>query len=99
MQLTFRFFYFVTGITLVLGFVSVDDPLQKILAQLSKYSSDYPQEKVYLHFDKPIYAAGDTVYFKAYVVLAEKNQLSALSKTLYLELIDRDYSVIRRLTL
>eukprot|EP01037_Dinobryon_pediforme_P007923 gene7923-7992_t len=29
----------------------------------------YLKEKAYLHFDKPYYAAGDTIYFKAYVAL------------------------------
>ena len=45
-------------------------------------------EKAYLHFDKPYYAAGDTIYFKAYVTLGEKHQLSNLSGVLHIDLIN-----------
>ncbi|MEO8794403.1 MAG: TonB-dependent receptor plug domain-containing protein [Daejeonella sp.] len=73
------------------GFVKDNEPLKKLLAQLEKFRTEFPQEKVHLHFDKPYYAIGDTIWFKAYVLNAEHNQLSALSKILYVELInDRD---------
>lgn len=41
--------------------------------------------------DKPYYAAGEDIWFKAYVTIGEKHQLSALSSILNVELInDRD---------
>src|SRR5437868_933751 len=60
---------------------------------LSKTIADKPKpthsiEKAYLHFDKPYYAAGDTIYFKAYVTLGEKHQLSNLSGVLHIDLIN-----------
>ena len=78
---------------LVFGFVVDDEPVKKILDQLEKYRSEYPQEKVHIHLDKPYYAIGDNIWFKAYVVTAEKNQLSNLSKILYVELINEKDSV------
>lgn len=45
-------------------------------------------EKAHLHFDKPYYATGDTIYFKAYVTLGEKHQLSNLSGVLHIDLIN-----------
>jgi TonB-dependent SusC/RagA subfamily outer membrane receptor len=79
-----------TAIT-CLSFVIQDDPLKKILTQLEKYRSEYFQEKVHLHLDKPYYALGDNIWFKAYVVGAEDHRLSALSRFLYVELInDKD---------
>ncbi|RZK80584.1 MAG: hypothetical protein EOO85_00365, partial [Pedobacter sp.] len=52
-----------------LAFVSKDeDPLDRLVASLQKWSEINPQEKVYLHMDKPYYAIGDTIWFKAYVV-------------------------------
>ncbi len=73
------------------GYVKDDEPLKKILSQLEKFRTEFPQEKVHLHFDKPYYAIGDTIWFKAYVLNAEHNQLSNTSKILYVELInDRD---------
>lgn len=35
--------------------------------KVGRYNQKHLKEKVYLHFDKPFYAGGDTVYFKAYV--------------------------------
>jgi hypothetical protein len=75
------------------GFIKEDDPIKKILLQIEKYRSEYPQEKVHLHLDKPYYAIGDNIWFKAYVVIAEKNQLSNFSKILYVELINEKDSV------
>ncbi|HTK20714.1 MAG TPA: TonB-dependent receptor plug domain-containing protein [Mucilaginibacter sp.] len=46
------------------------------------------REKTYLHFDKPYYAVGDTIYFKAYVTLGPKHKLSDLSGVLHADLID-----------
>ncbi|MBK0379577.1 hypothetical protein, partial [Mucilaginibacter segetis] len=60
---------------------------------------DTVREKVHLHLDKPFYAAGDTLWFKAYVVIAGSNRLSALSKVLHIEFINRQDSVIRSLLL
>lgn len=81
------------------GFIRQDDPIKKILLQIEKYRSQYPQEKVHLHTDKPYYAIGDNIWFKAYVVNAEKNELSNLSKILYVELINEKDSIKQSLAL
>jgi len=68
-----------------------DDILQKIVNQVNKWAVEQPQEKVYMQLDKPYYAVGDDIWFKAYVTLGGKHQLSALSGVLNVELInDRD---------
>jgi len=84
---------------IVLGFVRDDEPLKKILQQIEKYRVQYPQEKIHLHMDKPYYAIGDNIWFKAYVVTAEKNELSDLSKILYVELINDKDSVKQSIAL
>lgn len=84
---------------LVFGFVIDDELLKKILTQLQKHSTEYPQEKVHLHFDKPYYTAGDSIWFKGYVITAEQNKLSDLSKILYVELIDEQDSIVQSLRL
>lgn len=81
------------------GFVRKDDPLKKIILQIEKYRLEYPQEKVHLHMDKPYYAIGDNIWFKAYVVTAEKNELSDLSKILHVELINEKDSVKQAISL
>src|SRR6185312_15668866 len=67
--------------------------------KLYEHTSLYSSEKVYLHFDKPYYYAGDTIWFKAYTVIGEHHQLSDLSKVLYCELISGGDSVINRYAL
>lgn len=46
------------------------------------------QEKVYLHLDNNCYFLGDTIWYKAYVVLADVNSPQPLSRVLYVELLD-----------
>jgi hypothetical protein len=44
---------------------------QKIDSMLSVYHDKYQQEKLHLHFDKSIYAKGETIWFKAYILAGE----------------------------
>ena len=53
-------------------------------------------EKVYLHLDKQDYGFGDTIWYKAYTVIGEHHQLSALSGVLYVELISPKDSLVTR---
>jgi hypothetical protein len=54
----------------------------------------FPQEKVYLHFDKNYYNPGETIWFKAY--LSTDNLTTTLSKTVYAELLDNKGSVLQK---
>ncbi|MEO7215812.1 hypothetical protein [Mucilaginibacter sp.] len=58
-----------------------------------------PAEKVYLHLDKPAYNFSDTIWYKAYTVVGQRHQLSALSGVLYVELISPNDTLIMRQTL
>lgn len=74
-------------------------PLATIVSKTEKLSAEHPFEKVYLHFDKPYYAVGDTIWFKAYLTIGSLHQPSALSKIIYVDVIsDRD-TVIQTLKL
>jgi len=59
-----------------------------IVSLLNNFTSVHDPEKAYLQFDKPWYAAGDTVYFKAYITKGEEHQLSGLSGVLHVDLIN-----------
>ncbi|MEE1946130.1 TonB-dependent receptor plug domain-containing protein [Pedobacter sp. KR3-3] len=82
-----------------LSFKYPDDPLEKILKQLAKLTTTYPQEKIHLQTDKPYYASGETIFMKAYLVTAEKNEPSFLSAVLYVELIDAKNNIKKKITL
>lgn len=62
--------------------------LEKILTQLEKFRNTVPQEKVYLHFDKPYYMAGETVWFKAYLFDASNHRIDSVSRVLYVDLVN-----------
>jgi TonB-dependent SusC/RagA subfamily outer membrane receptor len=82
------------------GFIKADDDIiKKITEQLTKWSTDNPIEKVYLHLDKPYYAVGDDIWFKAYVTIGGNHQLSALSGILNVELLNEKDSVKKSIKL
>lgn len=58
-----------------------------LVSTLRKTQEQYPQEKVYLHFDKPYYVAGETIWFKAYLFDASYHTLDSASRVLYVDLI------------
>src|ERR1700756_2059722 len=70
-----------------------DDVLNNIINKTSKAHNDVPVEKVYLHFDKPYYAVGDTIWFKAYLTY-DLHQPSPLSKVVYVDLISAADSLV-----
>jgi hypothetical protein len=78
------------------AFTLTIDP-SPITSALSHFSSDYPQEKVHLQLDKNYALPGDTMYFKAYVVNAEKNQPSGISNILYVDIINSRNEIDRTL--
>jgi TonB-dependent Receptor Plug Domain len=74
-------------------------PITKAVEQLKTFSSTHITEKAYLHFDKPYYAAGDTIYFKAYLTLGEKHELGNLSGLLHVDLINTNNKIDQSLKL
>lgn len=62
---------------------------RQYMNQAATFADAYPREKAYLHFDNTSYYVGDTIWFKAYVTLAEKQIFSPISRPLYVELVDQ----------
>src|SRR5476651_873233 len=90
---------FILIIIAALSFSRNDEALDNLLTRLDKLGMEAPQEKVHLHFDKPFYSLGEDMWFKAYVVNARQNHLSADSKILYVDLLDARDSVKQTLLL
>ncbi|MGV8879589.1 MAG: carboxypeptidase regulatory-like domain-containing protein [Sphingobacteriaceae bacterium] len=81
------------------SFHTQDDLIDKIASSLSSWTGERPQEKVYLHMDKPYYALGDTIWFKAYVTVGSRHQLSGLSGALYVDLVNETDAIQETLKL
>lgn len=60
--------------------------------------TNVPSEKVHIHFDKPYYAVGDTVWFKAYLTSIQ-NIPSPLSKIVYVDIISEKDSLMESVML
>lgn len=73
-----------------------NDPLEKIIAAFERYIFEQPKEKVYLHTDRQTYAAGETIWLKAYLTAGPFHIPSSLSTTIYLELIASEGELIQQ---
>jgi len=71
------------------------DALHRVLRHLETYQKNYPQEQIYLHTDRSYYQANDDIWFKAYVTVSQFNFLSAVSKIIYVELLNEQQEVIQ----
>jgi len=81
------------------GFKNDDDSFSILLKKLEDYHQKHPQEKVHLHLDKPYYAIGDDIWFKAYVINSLNSSPTNISNILYVELINEDDSIKKQIQL
>ena len=90
-----RLFYTFISIFIATAAIAQESTTDTITQKLMGYAISakefgkmLPQEKVYLHLDNTSYFQGDNLWFQAYIVTAERNKPSELSKTLYVELLN-----------
>lgn len=75
-------------ISVLLGSAQVSDSILNI------YAAQVPLQKIHVHFDKDLYRAGETIWFKSYIFSGFSP--SDHSKNFYAELISRDGQVLQR---
>ena len=84
--------FVLTFFTAVLAVIPINaqsqsiDELMKYAGNIHQFNSIFPQEKVFIQFDNTSYYAGETIWFKAFVVNASSLE-RAKSKVLYVDLI------------
>ncbi|GAB3574350.1 MG2 domain-containing protein [Hymenobacter daeguensis] len=71
-----------------LGQVAPLDSLGGITGKVLRYQRRGPQEKLFLHLDRPLYLSGETMWFKVYAVDATYSRPLALSSVAYVEVLD-----------
>lgn len=65
---------------------------QAVKTRITSYGEVYQNEKLYIQFDKPAYAPGETIWFKAY--LLKNSEEGSLSKSLYIDFADNNGKVL-----
>ena len=63
-----------------------------VKADIEQYGNNFPQEKIYIQFDKPAYVPGETIWFKAYLMTGV--DISTISTNLYLAFTDANGNVL-----
>jgi len=66
---------------------------QSVKTNIEQYADGFPQEKMYLQFDKPVYAPGETIWFKAY--LMQGIDPSMISTNLYVVFADENGNILQ----
>jgi hypothetical protein len=81
------------------AFIVDEDPFAELLKKLEEFTKKFPQEKIHLHLDKPYYAIGDDIWFKAYVIDSRDQKPTTISNIIYVELINEKDSIQKQLKL
>lgn len=71
--------------------------VKDIVSKIDQYQLRLPSEKLHVVLDKPNYFAGDTLWFKVFLVNASNRQPSLISNKVYVELINDSSRVTDRL--
>ncbi|HEX8358040.1 MAG TPA: MG2 domain-containing protein, partial [Segetibacter sp.] len=84
-----------TLLLLLIIFVKISSADSQVLDSMMKvYAEEFPEQKVHVHFDKEIYRAGESIWFKAYILAGFR--LTSNSKNFYTELIDKQGNIVQR---
>ena len=76
-----------------------DGPFARIVKSLASFYGTTLPEKAYLHLDRPLYASGETIWFKAYLAAADSHRPDTLSKVLYVDLLSARQQPVAQRTL
>lgn len=66
-------------------------------ANLETLGNGFPQEKIYIQFDKPVYVPGETIWYKAYIMSATTPSL--VSANVYIDHTDANGNVLSHVVL
>ncbi len=73
--------------------------MERLMQKIESFNSSHPEERVYLHIDKPFYKPGESIWIKGYVRKGADMTTSSVSDILHVELINPKGSVEKHLEL
>lgn len=91
-----KLLYKIVSAFLFIPFLLNAAPLDKAITNIRRQVLDYPQEKVFLDFDRASYSAGDTIWFRAHTVTEAFHLPSAMSRCMYIRLYGPDGAVLQK---
>ncbi|HTJ49739.1 MAG TPA: TonB-dependent receptor plug domain-containing protein [Cyclobacteriaceae bacterium] len=92
-------FVFVGFIVSLIGMAClkpIDGTLTMILQKLKVYQQYRPQQKIYVHLDKPFYGVGEDIWFSTYLVNAAFNTPDSINKVVYVELFNAEKKMLQQ---
>lgn len=96
----------ISGLLLFFGlsaFIWKDDPIKSLMntieQKLQTYRVNYHPEKIYVQLDKPQYVAGETVWFKAYLVDAATHEPVSQEEVVYVDILDKQGKAVEHIKL
>ncbi|WP_294142978.1 hypothetical protein [uncultured Sanguibacteroides sp.] len=92
-----RQIFIIGAIIMAYAFQEIPPFEQKLAGKFYDFFQKTPKEKIYLHTDKEIYYAGENIWFRAHQVDAATHIPQVISRILYVELTDKQDSVLQRL--
>ncbi|MCS6905362.1 MAG: MG2 domain-containing protein [Bacteroidia bacterium] len=78
---------------------SNNEKVNLLISNFQKFQAQCPEERIYLHLDKPLYKPGETIWFQAYVRDGATLAPSSQSEILYIEFLDPKGNKIHEYTL
>ena len=75
---------------------AMPEACKTMVSQMTGQIRNFPQEKVYLHLDKPYYSAGERLWFRIYMVHAAIHSPVSYSRYVYVELLNAHNEVLLR---
>ncbi|HMG69255.1 MAG TPA: hypothetical protein VK588_16270, partial [Chitinophagaceae bacterium] len=92
--MNFKSFSLYTRIFIFFLFTGTGIHAQKFDSLLNILDTQYPQERIYVHYDKAYYNPGETIWFKAYLFAGFLP--SGISTTIYAELVTEKGKILDR---
>ncbi len=78
------------------GDLKMNEFLSSLKEKLSNYNQSFPEDRVYVQLDKPLYKPGETIWLSAFIRNATDMKASDKSDILYVELIDPKGNVAQK---
>ena len=71
--------------------------LEELVNKFYSFYKEFPQQKIYIHTDKPSYISGDDMYGKIYLINESRSGYDSIrSKKIYVELINEENTVVKK---